>query len=111
MAAPSSRQRATRLLKDLRCVFGLRLRPEGASVCTVPGLVFWSANGGGEFICGTTGTSILGGGGAGGAVGNGITGCVPGGPTICALATQIPALARDIPIKTTNENFRMAIIS
>ncbi len=36
---------------------------------TTPGLVFCSANGGGEFICGTAATSIRGGGGAGGALG------------------------------------------
>lgn len=55
-----------------------KFRCDGASCCTVPGVVFCKAKGGGEFIRGTSGTSIFGGGGGAGGGGSGITGEVPG---------------------------------
>jgi len=56
--------------------------------------VFCNSNRGGEFICGTCGTVMGGGAGGGGAVGNGITGEVPGAGGICADAGSAMANAR-----------------
>lgn len=67
--------------------------------------MFCNSNFGGEFICGTCGTVMGGGGGGGGAVGNGITGDVPGAGGICADANC--ELARAIQTTSETESLRM----
>ena len=112
MAAPSSRQRWTRSLNDgrrsrLRICFG------GTPCSTRLGVVFCNSNFGGEFICGTCGTVMGGGGGGGGggAVGNGITGDVPGAGGICAITASAFARKKQIAIKTRNLRMTFRLVS